>query len=549
MFFQLFMSFNTLFYCLLLFLFNNSFSAKNILLIMADDMKNFAGVSGAHPQVKTPNIDKLASKGVTFRKAFCPSPVCLPSRTAMLSGLRPSTTGITHNDAGYFRNLPGRANHITLPQYFMNKGYFTARGGKIFHSDPIQNDDPPSWNQQLSDKGVASPKDSSKITQVGGAVWGVSDQKTEETGEYKSAEFIANFIRKGLSKNFFLAYGAFRPHDPWILPKEFTNLYRPDTLILPTVLENDLGDVPYPAMSRGWHKDIVAAGKFSEAFKAYLESVAFADYCIGRVLTALEQSPYRDSTIVLIMGDHGWHTGEKNHWGKATLWDESTETFLIIYDPSIGVSGVSNHIVNLQDVYATLIDLTNGQKPEWLEGRSLKPILQNPNTSNFIGWSISTLMGHHSMRTNKWAYLSYSFGATPKYELYNMFTDPLQHINLAKDPTPEHLEIMNKLEADKKLIFANKEPVNTNIYGEYLTPVFRINPKNKNPELNALKIYSLKIYNSKGTWVKSFQGSGLDIIQMIHHAKKLGIPKGNYLYRVVDTKNKIILTNQLDLEI
>ena len=437
----------------------------NVLLIMVDDMNDWVGAFGGHPQAITPNMDKLAQKSTVFKNAYCSAALCNPSRTSMLTGYQPFKTGVYGNKE-VFREMKGFENTVTLPQYFAQNGYKTAASGKIFHSprgtakEPKEGSDPGSF--QIENKvGLGTPYPEKRFTHgidfkragVKGSKtrsfdWGAVDIADEKTNDWKTADYTVKFLEKEHDKPFFLACGIFRPHLPLYAPKKYFDLFNEEEIQLPKVLENDLKDVG--RVGKNWagerlHAEILRNNKWKSAVKGYLASLAFADACVGHVLDNLEKSNYKENTIVVLMGDHGWHLGEKEHWSKQTLWEESAKTPLIIFDPRNGKSGVSLRTVSLIDVYPTLIDLCGLPKKNDLDGNSFEHLVANPKGK----WNHSALttkgLGNHTLRDENYRYIVYTDGFE---ELYNEKKDPMEWNNIAKDP--KNKEILKKFRKELK---------------------------------------------------------------------------------------------------
>jgi arylsulfatase A-like enzyme len=525
-------------------------AAKNVLFIMADDMNDWIEPFAGHPDAQTPNMKRFAAKSVVFRNTYVPSPVCSPSRTAMLSGMRP-TTSKSWGNADYFRESPNPAvkNVVTLPQYLRGKGYYTANTGKIFHEHTPEGDTL-SWDYFKGLKGTKVPAGSPLedhglvIANDGGDLWnslrwGYSlDASFEATADFTAANDIAKQLRAKGNKPFFMGYGSARPHLPWFVPKLFFDKYDKSKLHKPEVLENDLADSKY-AVSNGVQAEMVRTNNVINGTHGYLASISFADSCIGILLDSLEKHSFKDSTIVLVMGDHGWHLGEKNHWTKATLWEEATKTPLMIYVPFLKGRGHTNHIVSLQDLYPTILDLLGLPKPAHVEGRSLRPILENPQTKDWIGWSLTSYHtgAGHALRTNQWYLIRMERAGKVGYDLYDMYKDPLQHINLAD--LPEHQNLIAKLSADMDLIIAGQPPVSVGLYGDYVTKL-NVTDKRLNHTILGSSIYDLKVFTAKGNLVQSFKGKGVSILEMLQNPMTLGLPAGSLLYKVYDANQKNI---------
>ena len=449
----------------------------NIVLIAIDDMNNWVGAWGG--QAKTPNIDKLAAEGRMFSNAYCVAPASNPSRVAMLTGLRPETTGQFVNE-GNFRDLPGGADMITLPQFLSSKGYYSVAAGKIFHH-PRGNDETPrpfsddlSWDYQwrgdvgtpghnlfLNDDGYAKWLEGAEKDYVTGSyvnsgmvymtrfgVWGAIPHHKEQCGDWKLASFGAGFVQQDHDKPFFLALGIFRPHSPQIVPQEFIDMYPLDEIELPELPDDDLDDVPDSAR-RNWSTPFVRLvkekGQLAKAVQGYLASCSFADACVGQFMEALDKSKYRDNTIVILVTDHGFQLGHKDRWEKFSLWRQGTHTPMIIRLPgSIVKPGATNAATSLLDIYPTITELLGLEPPRKLDGTSLVPLLLNPSSKRETPAIITWERGSHSLVRDSWNYIHYHDGSE---ELYNHIIDPNEFKNLADDP--QYREMMNELKGYK----------------------------------------------------------------------------------------------------
>ncbi|MDC0584454.1 sulfatase-like hydrolase/transferase [Bacteroidales bacterium] len=435
------------FFALLMLFFSFLLCAqKNVLLLMADDFNRWTGTNTYYPYPvsQTLNIDSLAAQGVYFSDANSSFPVCNPSRNALWSGFRPTTSGITTNQGGFIRDQDGFENIVTMHQYFMQNGYYTIGAGKLYHATQMGAYDTDSANwDKIIDLPTGSPGGTdiswrSSITGNDVPSWsgGTFDINTAE--DTKLAQTIAQEItnyNQG-DKPFFIACGFFRPHLPWNSHIQFWNRY--DTANIKPLLgykEEDLSDIQ-GARPSNYHSDIISEGKWKEAMWAYMAACSYADYNIGIVLDALNTSPFKDSTIVVICGDHGWHLGEKEQWGKGTEYDQANRTMLIISDPNAeGNGSTCPKPVSLQDIYPTLIDIT-GLPNKWdVEGNSLKQLLNNPNIDN---WDKPILMYAKSspiIKTNEWRLVKGGEAlGTARPQLYNIINDPYDFNNLYKLP-------------------------------------------------------------------------------------------------------------------
>lgn len=415
----------------------------NVLFIAIDDLNDWLGCYGGHPQVHSPHIDRLAGESVLFERPYCPAPICNPCRVAMLTGHRPSATGIYNNHAPLFREFDHLREVVTLPGYFKQHGYRTYGGGKIFHSPSRQIHDPQSWTRYYQEKaGTPWPAgDFPKVPWPGKGArsrfwfWGPIDTPKEETEDWRTADLAGRLLQEQTGgQPFFIAAGIARPHLPFFAPQEFFDLYPLDSIQLPPIYQNDLDDIRggRKRAEHSSHKILVESGHWHRAVQAYLASISFADACVGHLLQALDNSPHRDNTMVVLWSDHGYHLGEKEHWAKYTLWEEANHCPLIIRLPGVTPAGSRcPHPVSLQDLYPTLLSACGLPPRENLDGHDLMPLLRNPQAE----WSIPALMTHgynnHGVRSHEWTYLRYDDGDE---ELYNFRHDPQEWHNLAADP-------------------------------------------------------------------------------------------------------------------
>ena len=419
----------------------------NVLFLAVDDLNDWVGCLGGHPQAKTPNIDKLAEKGVLFEQAYCAAPLCNPSRTAVMTGLHPATTGIYGNKT-WFRDHPEFKDAETIPQYFRRHGYTAWTGGKIYHQPRGKWSDPVSWDKQYSTN-MGTPNPPAKKRYLHGMKfsnpivqrltdWAPIEQTDEETNDWKTADLAAKFLRQEHDKPFFLACGIYRPHLSWYAPRKYFDMHPLEKVQLPARKTDDLDDVP--AMGRrmaGNSFNIIKKhGQWKRAVQGYLAACSFADACVGRVLDALNASAYRDNTIVVLWGDHGYHIGEKNHFSKSALWEETSRTPLIICVPGVSKRQARcKRPVSLADIYPTLVELCGLPAPGGLDGRSLAPLVRDPEKD----WPYPALISHcpfwyganHAIHSQRYHYIRYRDSGE---ELYDNIADPYGWKNLANDP-------------------------------------------------------------------------------------------------------------------
>lgn len=412
----------------------------NILFIAIDDLNDWVGCLGGHPQAHTPNIDRLARRGVLFTNAHCQAPICQPSRTSVLTGTQPFHNGV-YDIQQQFRDAPALKDAITLPRYFRQHGYRTIVTGKISHHSPEADD----WTERGPNRG-SWPKfpwrDRETISGLPpGPTWvfdfGPVDYPGHELPDGTVATWAVNRIEQGLPEPFFLAVGFTATHLPHYPPRTIYDRLPPEQVTLPVAPMDDLEDVPpmgrkftrYFDLSPISHNEIIRRGLWRKAVAAYLGCVAFVDKCVGRVLDALEKSPQGKNTIVVFWSDHGFHLGEKMHWEKRSLWERSTRVPLIVALPGESRRGTRTHRpVGLIDVYPTLVELGGLPAKAGMDGRSLAPLLRDPGHA----WphaAVSTQMpGNHSVRTEDWRYIRYANGDE---ELYAHPGDPHELRNLA----------------------------------------------------------------------------------------------------------------------
>lgn len=419
----------------------------NVLLIMADDLNNDLGTYG-HPIVKTPNLDRLAARGVRFDRAYTQFPLCSPSRVSLLTGLRPDTTRVHDLTTDFRKNLP---DVMTLPQLFKRNGYVAARVGKIYHyGNPGQIgtsglDDPASWDEVVNPRGVDKDEETSLINftparGLGSALAYYSSPAPDEahTDGKVALETIA-LLEKHRDRPFFISAGFYRPHCPFIAPARYFDLYPLDRIAAPAASQSSA--VPAPAWFTSpphWGIDELAR---RETIRAYYASISFLDANVGRLLDAVDRLGLANSTIVVFVSDHGYHLGEQGQWMKQTLFERSARAPLIVAGPGVSAAGrATSRIVELLDIYPTLAALAGLGPPPGLHGRSLVPLLRNPSakwdrpaiTQVRRGPAASAFFGY-SVRTEKWRYTEWD-GGKRGLELYDEVGDPNELTNLASEP-------------------------------------------------------------------------------------------------------------------
>jgi len=413
-------------------------ASPNVLFIAIDDLNDWVGCLDSHPQVKTPKIDALAERGTLFTNAHCQAPICNPSRTSVMTGLRPSTTGV-YGLAPWFRKVDDLKDLVTLPQHFSRAGYTTFTVGKIYHGGD--------WNRLGSkefdvvgktERGLR-PKKKRVATPRGGPGmdWAVYPYKESDHKDWKTATWAVEQLDAKPKDPFFMAVGFALPHVPLLATQKWFDMYPEDEVVLPRMLLDDRVDTPRFSWYLHWklpeprQKFLLEEGEQIKIVQAYLASVSFVDSQVGRVLDALERNDLADNTIVVLWSDHGYHLGEKQITGKNTLWDRSARVPLIFSGPGVRKGQRSGRPAELLDMYPTLSALCGLEVPDHLEGISLLPQLKNAKAPRSRPAITTHNHDNHGVRTERWRYIRYADGSE---ELYNMVNDPSEFTNLALDP-------------------------------------------------------------------------------------------------------------------
>jgi arylsulfatase A-like enzyme len=427
----------------------------NVLFIISDDLRPELGAYGVK-MIKTPNIDNIAARGIRFDRAYAQYPVCNPSRTSFLTGRYPTQTGVMNNN-DYFRRI--HPNYITLPQYFKQHGYVTLRSGKIFHGGI---DDQISWteggeptNPGITERGKTPSRKLPKPDELADSPGNqplsksaasdriiIIEGEGESHGDYKSATRAIEYMEKYKSQPFFLAVGFVKPHSPPTAPKKFFDLYEANKMELPVDFATTPKAPPgFPEISISNPNSDLFIGREStaelakEMKRAYYASISFMDAQVGRVLRALEKNNLQSNTIIVFFGDHGYHLGEKGKWSKAySLYELGLRVPLIIAIPN-SVSRRSSQIVQLVDLYKTLADLCELPKPNDVEGRSLVPLINYPETDwKYPAYSVTAVKDKigKSVRTQQWHYVEWEDGKSGAM-LFEHPNDPHELKNLAND--------------------------------------------------------------------------------------------------------------------
>ncbi len=436
----------------------------NVLLIAIDDLNDWIGCMGGHPQAQTPNMDRLAARGVLFNNAHCQSPVCNPSRASMMTSLYPSTTGI------YFLNpdlseSPVATKNTLLPKRFQDEGYYVTGAGKLFHGGQDKKY-LPNWAGSF---GGFGPYPKKKISTFPGHPlwdWGVFPETDDLMPDYKIAAWGVEQLAKqqdpsttstssgqtssGEPKPLFLATGFYTPHVPQYAPQKWFDLYPLETLQLPKVVANDLKDISEYGVNLTRLKHVAPTMEWVEAndqwkplVQSYLACISFTDHQVGKLLDALDASPYKDNTYVVLYTDHGFHQGEKQRFAKRSLWEDGTRTPMIIAGPGIVEGSVCSKPAQLLDIYPTLLELTGLKADAKLEGNSLVPLLKNPQADWPHYARTSFGPGNYSIVSEEYRYICYNDGSE---EFYDRSKDTHEWNNVITNP--EYAAVIKKHRAE-----------------------------------------------------------------------------------------------------
>ncbi|WP_303317251.1 sulfatase [Flavivirga abyssicola] len=464
-------------------LFSVSFFAQqekpNVLFIAIDDINDWVAPLGGNKQAITPNMDRFVDNGaVIFKNNVCAAPVCGPSRSAILSGFYPSTSGIYNNGQNLIYSDVVKAN-ATLPEYFSKNGYHTMANGKIFHKHATANGvDFGAWAFDEFARARRYNKDAAKkkfytaskagvihgehnpgfIDKKSKLSWGPTKDAFEETVDYKVADWARTQLSKDFDKPFFMAVGFIKPHLPWFVPQEYFDMYDVDAIEDIITKEDDLEDIVKPNgkplfKPTGEYNWIRKHNLGKEATRAYLANISYVDACLGIVMDALEKSGHADDTIVVLWGDHGWHLGEKLRYLKSTLWLEVVKTPLFVKLPEMDQAVYCEKTVSLLDLYPTLVNLCNLPKKANIEGHDFSALLKNVD-SDWERPGITVSNEGTSVLTEKWHYINYVSGAE---EFYDVTNDSMEWNNLIHES--EYRQEIKKLKKwiPKKRVAPKKE--------------------------------------------------------------------------------------------
>jgi uncharacterized sulfatase len=417
----------------------------NVLLIVVDDLRTELGCYGVG-EVLSPNIDRLARKGVLFHNAYAQYPVCNPSRASFLSGLRPEETGILSNDVPFRRLNP---DLVALPQLFRQNGYYTAGLGKIFHRSVDQPgravlfEDPQSWDY-FYDGGKDATKlgrqgEGRNLTQgrLSWCQWLAAEGDDLDQADGLAAEAAVRIIETNNGTPFFIGLGIHKPHDPFVAPRKYFDRYPEGETKLAVEPEDRSPMIPLAIPN---HTDFAGfTDKERKEFKrAYQACVSFADAQIGKVFDVLDRLSLWDNTIVIIMGDHGYHLGEHDWWNKVTVFELCARAPMMIWSPGArGMGTGTKAIMEFVDLYPTLVDYAGLQAPHRLSGESLRPVLDNPSLPGKAAAYTQVTRGKNmgrSVRTERWRYTEWGPNGKLGVELYDHDKDPGEYYNLSSNP-------------------------------------------------------------------------------------------------------------------
>ena len=432
----------------------NRAGRPNILFIISDDLNNSLGCYG-HPIVQSPNIDRLAARGVRFDRAYCQFPLCGPSRNSMLTGLYPNSTGIHANSLIFRQTIP---QQMSLPHALRMDGYFAARIGKLYHYNVPKSvgtnghDDPGSWELELNPAGCDRLIEEPDIFSLrkgsfGGTLsWYASPRPDELHTDALLADdaiWVLERCAKRRDRPFMLALGFYRPHTPYVAPKKYFAPYKLSEMPVVQGWEEDQRDIPkYGLGSHKKEHDLLNDDLRRQAIQAYYASISFMDAQVGRVLDSLDRLGLSKNTIIVFTSDHGYHMGEHGLWQKQSLFEESARVPLIISAPGVSRGGtVAGAPVGLIDLYPTLTSLCGTTAPVNIQGQDLTPILKDAGQLG-RGWAISQVrrgkkkgqyVYGYAIRTPRWRYIQWGERGLEGEELYDHESDPKEINNLAAD--------------------------------------------------------------------------------------------------------------------
>ena len=441
---------------------------RNVLMIVSDDLNTDLGCYG-HPLVKSPNIDRLAQRGIRFDRAYCQYPLCNPSRSSFMTSLYPDQTGVLSNGNDFRVKQP---DVVTLGQLFQQAGYFVARVGKIYHYGvPLQigtdgADDKHSWQLVVNPRGIDRESHDKIHTLVPGEFGGTlswlnvpsrDEEHTDGIGATEAIRLLEEHQPAKTGRPFFLAVGFYRPHTPYVAPSHHFDKYAIEAIQPSLEKPGDRSDIPAPALFDKPQQRELSVGQRKQIIQAYFASISFMDAQVGRLLAALDRLDLTDNTVIVFMSDHGYQLGEHGLWQKSTLFERSVRVPLIVANPRNKNAGqATSALTELVDVYPTLAQLCGLQNPPHVRGQSLVPVLDDVGQSMREA-ALSVTMSRsrpggkgdnrikgYSIRTARYRYTAWN-NAEAGEELYDYETDPDEFTNLARDP--QQRELLERMQA------------------------------------------------------------------------------------------------------
>jgi arylsulfatase A-like enzyme len=422
-------------------------ASPNVLFIAVDDLNNLLGILGGYAKAKTPNIDRLAARGVLFSNAHCQAPLCGPSRASLMTGLRPSTTGIYGMipDDKIRSDNPATKGIVMLPEYFGNNGYHTMGIGKLFHQHAPEGTFDESGGR-VKGFGPYPPErfawdgyGSSDRENYGrtSTDWGAFPETDDQMPDHASVDWAMERLNREYDKPFFLGVGLLRVHVPLYVPQKWFDLYPLESITTPPYRADDLSDVPPVALrindlpmmpTTEWAR---ASGEWPKIMQAYLACISFVDYEIGRLLDALDGSDYADNTVVVMWSDHGYRMGEKGTFAKHALWEAATNAPLLFSAPGLPKGEIIDQPAEMLSIYPTLLELCGLPAYEKNEGISLVPLMQGENKGGTYTAITTFGRNNHAVRSGRFRYIRYEDGGE---ELYDHENDPNEFTNQAGNP-------------------------------------------------------------------------------------------------------------------
>ena len=407
---------------------------SNVLFIAVDDLNDWIGVLGGHPQAKTPHMDRLASRGVLFSNAHCQSPVCNPSRASLMTSLYPSTSGIYFLNPD-IRESPVASKSLVIPRRFEKEGYNVFAAGKLFHNARGINEyHVPNYAGQFGHYGPLPKKKISRFPGMRLWDWGVYPAHDDQMPDHKIASWAEERLAETQEQPFWMGVGFYRPHVPQFAPQKWFDMYPIESVQLPKVISDDLSDISSYGVDISrlkhiapTHEWVMGNEQWKPLVQSYLACVSFVDAQIGRVIKALDEGAYGENTYVVLFSDHGFHLGEKERFAKRSLWEDGTRVPLIIVGPNIPAGKVCAKPVQLLDIYPTLLALTNLEADPRHEGHSLVPLLKDVEADWPYMARSNFGPGNYAILSEHCRFIQYNDGSE---EFYDHSKDPQEWHNV-----------------------------------------------------------------------------------------------------------------------